>query len=276
MNRRKLFLIGFLALIVAGMLTVVAYRSSVGKLATIRANSTTVVVATKDLGLGQRVGTDDIRLAEFAAANVPEGAFRDPKELVGRGVIAAISKNEILLPNKIAALNAGVGLPAMIPPDMRAVSVKVNDVVGVAGFVGPGTRVDVLVTGSPSNNTQDTVTTTVLENVEVLAAGQKIQPNAEGKPENVPVITLLVTPADAQTLTLASTEGKIQLSLRSPIDAKKPNTTPVHKTTLYRVAAPELAERPRKVLVAKKKTEAPPAPRSVEVFRGIKVETAKF
>src|ERR1035441_8928332 len=127
------------------------------------------------------------------------------------GVIAAIFKNEILLPNKIAALNAGVGLPAMIPPDMRAVSVKVNDVVGVAGFVGPGTRVDVLVTGSPSNNTQDTVTTTVLENVEVLAAGQKIQPNAEGKPENVPVITLLVTPADAQTLTLASTEGKIQL-----------------------------------------------------------------
>jgi len=258
------------------MLTVVAYRSSVGKLATIRANSTTVVVATKDLGLGQRVGTDDIRLAEFAAANVPEGAFRDPKELVGRGVIAPISKNEILLPNKIAALNAGVGLPAMIPPDMRAVSVKVNDVVGVAGFVGPGTRVDVLVTGSPSNNTQDTVTTTVLENVEVLAAGQKIQPNAEGKPENVPVITLLVTPADAQTLTLASTEGKIQLSLRSPIDAKKPNTTPVHKTTLYRVPAPELAERPRKVMVAKKKTEAPPAPRSVEVFRGIKVETAKF
>jgi pilus assembly protein CpaB len=132
------------------------------------------------------------------------------------------------------------------------------------------------VTGSPSNNTQDTVTTTVLENVEVLAAGQKIQPNAEGKPENVPVITLLVTPADAQTLTLASTEGKIQLSLRSPIDAKKPNTTPVHKTTLYRVPAPELAERPRKVVVAKKKTEAPPAPRSVEVFRGIKVETAKF
>ena len=277
MNRRKLFFIGFLALIVAAILTVLAYRSSMGKLAAIQASNTTVVVATKDLTLGQRLAAGDIRLAEFPAANIPDGAFRNPQELIGRGVIAAIARNEVLLPNKLAAANAGAGLPSMIPTDMRAVSVKVNDVVSVAGFVLPGTRVDVLVTGSPSNNVQDTVTTTVLENVEVLAAGQKIQPNAEGKPETVPVITLLVTPADAQTLTLASTDGKIQLSLRSPIDAQKISVTPVHKASLYRTAAPELASvKSKRPVVVKKKVEPPPPVRSVEVYRGAKVDIAKF
>jgi pilus assembly protein CpaB len=196
-------------------------------------------------------------------------------------VVAGLTENEAVMESKLAPKDAGAGLPAMIPPNMRAVSVQVNDVIAVAGFVIPGTHVDVLVTGSPSgNNMADAMTTTVLENVEVLAAGQKIQPNSEGKPEKVPVITLLVSPEDAQRLTLASNEGKIQLSLRNPLDRAKQDTAAVKTASLYRL--PQAAPAPAVKHVAEKTKVKPamaavaPPPYTVEVIRGDKRDTAKF
>jgi pilus assembly protein CpaB len=188
------------------------------------------------------------------------------------GVNTPMRINEAVLRSK---LGAGTGLPVKIPEGMRAVSVKVNDVVSVAGFVVPGTHVDVLVTGSPGSNDQANVTTsTVLQDVPVLAAGKQFQRDSEGKPQDVPVITLQVSPADAQLLALASSEGRIQLSLRNPADVEKETTVAVHKGSLYGVApaAPHRA--------AKGSSAKPPGPAietyNVEVIRGTKREISKF
>ena len=269
-------------MLVAGLLTVVAYRNSAGKLAAIKARNTQVVLAARDLQLGQSLEAGDVRMAEMPAGNLPQGAYHDVNQVVGHGVIATIAKNEVLLPTKVATDKEGSGLPSLIPANMRAVSVRVNDVVSVAGYVTPGTRVDVLVTGSPTITQNDLVTTTVLENIEVLAAGQKMQPNAEGKPENETVITLLVTPEDAQKLTLAGTDGKIQLSLRNPVDAKTPSNAPIRKEALYRLpaAAPAVVRTRPRVVMVKKPEPAPlppmPVVRVVEVYRGDKVEVTKI
>jgi pilus assembly protein CpaB len=206
-------------------------------------------------------------------SGVPAGAFTSPGDLVGRGVIVPVSENEILLTSKLASSESGAGLPSMIPDGMRAVSVKVNDVVAVAGFVVPGTRVDVLLTGHPGTQggPADVTTTTVLQNVQVLAAGQKMQRDPNGQPQNVPVITLLVSPEDAQKLTLATQEGRIQLALRNPLDLEKAKTSPVKNVTLYAGVQP----------VRKKWAGAPaavtvPAPYSVEVIRGGDRAISKF
>jgi pilus assembly protein CpaB len=223
---------------------------------------------------------DDVKLADYPSSTLPAGALLDPAKAAGRGVINAMKMNEPVLESKLAAEKAGAGLPAMIPPNMRAVSVKVNEVIAVAGFVIPGTRVDVLLTGNPEGNANpgNAMTTTVLENVEVLAAGEKIQPNAEGKPEKVPVITLLVSPEDAQKLTLASVDGKIQLSLRNPLDTNKGLPVAVRNASLYHIPAPPVSEtKPRAEKAPRKQAAVEPPPvYQVDVFRGNKREVSKF
>ncbi len=285
MNRNRLLLIGLAALLFAAVLTLVAYRSLSGKLAAVNRRASMVAVAAKDLAIGSKVEAGDVRMVQLPTADLPLGYASDPAKVIGRGVIAPLVKNEIMLDSKLAGEKAGAGLPAIIPPKMRAVSVQVNEVISVAGFVTPGTRVDVLLTGSPTHNAMsaDVMTTTVLENVEVLAAGQKIEPNAEGKAEKVPVITLLVSPEDAQKLTLASMEGKIQLALRNPLDADKENKVPVRNASLYRL--PELPPPPaaghgapvKRTSAPVKKAAAPPSTVYVmEIIRGEKKDTTNF
>jgi len=172
MNRKRLFLIAALALALAGFTSVLVYRLMNANI-NARGPMTTVVVAAVDLDPGARVEEKDLRLVKLPSSDLPEGYFQNPSEIDGRGVIVPIFKNDLVLDRKLAAAKAGSGLPAMIPAGMRAVSVKVNDVVNVAGFAVPGTRVDVLVTGNPdkSNDPGTVTTTTVLENVQVLTAG---------------------------------------------------------------------------------------------------------
>lgn len=289
MHQRRLLAIGVVALGVAALLTVFTYRSFAKRVAGMKPKTTLVVVAAKDLPVGAMVGGSDVETAELPTQYLPQNVLTDVSKVVGRGVIAPMVKNELVLDNKLAAAKAGAGLPAMIPPDMRAVSVQVNDVTAVAGFVVPGTRVDVLLTGSPSHagaagaTGSDVMTTTVLENVEVLAAGQKIEANAEGKPDKVPVITLLVSPADAQKLTLASSEGRIQLALRNPLDEQKKEVMPVENAALYHGAAaapaPAAVSHPHVTHTAKK-TDAKPQPAPpmfvVEVIKGDKRDVTKF
>ena len=277
MNRNRLLLIGVAALVMAAAVSLVAYRILRVALASGQFANQQVVVAATDLAVGTRLEEKDLRLEKFPAGGLPSQVFHSISEVVGRGVVLPMSANEVVLAGKVAAQNAGAGLPALIEPGMRAVSVKVNDVVAVAGFVTPGTRVDVILTGSPNraNDPAEVTTTTVLENVQVLAAGQKLQRKEDGKAESVPVITLLVSPEDAQKLTLASSEGRIQLSLRNPLDQEQPAVPVVKNAALYGMQAP--AKTSKKKAVAKKEVIPPPTSTyMVEMIRGDKRDVTKF
>jgi pilus assembly protein CpaB len=154
-------------------------------------------------------------------------------------------------------------------------SVAVNDVVGVAGFVTPGTMVDVLVTGTVVGSSGGSITRTILENVRVLAAGQKVQQDEQGKPQTVPVITLLVAPEDAARLAMASTQGKIQLALRNTVDTSTAAPEPVLQSALFASSAPAVVAPVKHVAVAKAAPTAP-APYQVEIITGNKRETKNF
>jgi pilus assembly protein CpaB len=234
------------------------------------------VVAANDIQIGSKLTDHDVVLAAFPEPSVPPGAFRRVGQVRQRGVILPISKGDFILPDKLAAEDAGAGLPSMIPQGMRAVSVRVNDVVSVAGFVQPGTRVDVLATGLPGTN-NEAQTDTVLENVAVIAVGRSLLDRViTGETQNAAVITLLVSPDDAQRLTLASQEGRIQLALRNPLDTRKESIAPTKASSLSprEVAA---AARPKLHKVTEKVTPPPaPAPYQIEMIRGGKREETKF
>ena len=192
-----------------------------------------VVVARGDLQLGAELKIDDLTVVNFPKGQAPEGAFEKPADIVGRGVISPMVKNEIVLPTKLASKEAGVGLPPVIPDGMRALSVRVNEVIGVAGYVLPGARVDVLATASPTDAHADMTTKVILSNVQVVTAGTRLEQDQEkGKPMQVTVVTLLVFPEQAERLALASTEGKIQLALRNPLDQGAPETPGIRPGTL--------------------------------------------
>jgi len=279
MNRSRLLMIGGLALAVGLLVSFTVYdrlRNVAGSNS--NAGGVPVVVAADDIQVGAKLEAHDVRVVNLPQSAVPPGFFSVASKVLGRGAILPISKGEFILPSKLAALNAGAGLPSMIPPGMRAVSVRVNDVVSVAGFVQPGTRVDVLATGSEGNERQ---TVTVLENVAVIAVGGSLLERLTGGEANAPVITLLVSPDDAQKLALASQEGRIQLALRNPLDTKKGGIAATRTSALYPgeksvAAASESKPKVRKV-VAKVAPPPPPAPYTVEMIRGSKRdETSKF
>jgi pilus assembly protein CpaB len=235
-----------------------------------------VMVAAADLQVGAELRADDLRAVEWPATSIPAGAFNRPADLVGRSLIAPTVQNEPLLDAKLAPKEAGVGLPPAIPQGMRAMSVRVNEVIGVAGYVLPGTHVDVLATASPTDQRPDTTTKLVLTNVQVLTAGTKMeQAGDKGKPVQVTVVTLLVTPEQAERLTLASTEGKIQLALRNPLDMSAPPTPGVRPAVLLGTPAMPVrgvartSGKPKAVKAAPASTEPEPTP-TVEIIRGDK------
>jgi pilus assembly protein CpaB len=278
MNRSRLLMIGLLALVLGAFVSFSVYRTVTAKVTANNEPVAEVVVSAADLQVGARVGDNDVRLAKFPASLVPAGSFKQRSQVVGRGVVLPITKGEFVLANKLAAENAGSGLPSLIPPGMRAVSVRVNEVVSVAGFVTPGARVDVLLTGNPTSSSEPQ-TNTVLENVEVVAVGQKLERNTTGDAQSAPVITLLVSPDDAQKLTLASTQGKIQLSLRNPVDTRQESLDSTRANGLYKIASTgDTTPRPKIVKKAPATNTPPPPPSqySVTVYRGTKEEVEKF
>jgi len=272
MNRTRLLMIGAVALALGGFVSLFVYKNLQGRVPTIEAGAD-VVVAADDIQVGARVEEHDVRVARFPASGLPAGAYAKRSQVLGRGVIIPISRGEFILPSKLAPENAGAGLPSLIPPGMRAVSVRVNEVVSNAGFVGPGTRVDVLLTGTP-NGSSESQTTTVLQNVAVIASGHNLERNAAGEAQNTAVITLLASPEDAERLTLASSEGKIQLSLRNPLDTHQDPVEAANAKGLYKGGTPAAAP-PRATFhpVKQPKIEKPPpspSVLSVEVYKGDK------
>jgi len=280
MNRKRLFVIGLLAIAVAGYVTFAVYRFVTNSLGA-SGSKTNVVVASVDLAAGASITAPDIRVVQMPATELPAGTFSKPEELIGRGVVESMTKNEIVLARKIAAPGSGAGLPPMIPAGMRAVSVKVNEVVSVAGFVLPGTRVDVLMTGYPDRDRdpKDVTTVTVLENVLVLAAGPQLERDKNGQPQQVPVITLLVSPDEAQRLTLAASEGRIQLSLRNPLDQDKAKPPVLKNAVLFagdRSAPAPAVRRPAKIIQAATAPSTPaPTVFQIETIKGDKRDVVK-
>jgi pilus assembly protein CpaB len=280
----------FFALALSGLVAYYAYRMLSNRLAPPTEDTVQVVVATEKLNLGNRLTEPQMRLASWPRATLPEGSFSDFKDIVGRAVIMPLSANEPVLESKLASKEAGAGLGSVIPEGMRAVAVRVNDVIGVAGFVVPGTHVDIIIVGSPSQNGL-TTSKIFLENVQVLAAGQNVERDVNGKPQSSQVVTMLVTPEDAQKLALAN-DSRIQLALRNPIDMAVENPKGVQTAMLYgtsSVATPPDTPRPRPRPTIVKYAPKPkpdiaapvnvvPAVRSVtiEVIRGDKRETSTF
>ncbi len=277
MARIRVLVILALALSAGGVLALGTYNylQSAPAARTVTVPTRAVIVAAADLELGAELRADDLRAIEWPASSIPVGAFGRPQDLVGRGLIVPVVQNEPILEAKLAPKEAGTGLPPAIPPGMRAMSVRVNEVIGVAGYVLPGTHVDVLATASPTDQRPDTTTKLVLPNVQVLTAGTKMeQPGDKGKPQPVTVVTLLVTPEQAERLTLASTEGKIQLALRNPLDPSAPVTPGVKPAIL--LGTPQLVARPVGRTSGSRKNQAVPSTivpeptPTIEIIRGDK------
>ena len=259
-----------------------------------------VVVSARPLALGTTIKPGDIKIVKMAAESFPKGAFSKDTEVLDRPVVSNILADEPILDGRLAARGAGVGLNVVIPVGMRAVTIRVNDVTGVAGYVLPGSHVDVLVTGHPPGGDQ-TVTRTFLQNMQVLATGQAMQADARGQAIQAPTVTLMASPDQAELLTLANSEGHIQLILRSGTDQAIEKTRGSRTNELYKtwgggyagkLATPRTPEdedlpkpRPRRVappvVVAQAPVAAvpapPPPPDQVIVIRGTQksVETVR-
>jgi pilus assembly protein CpaB len=277
MNRTRLMFIGVVALALGGFLSLVVYKRLEAGSAAPRKPGVDVVVAANDLQVGAKLEERDLRVVNWPGESLPDGVIHQKPRAIGRGVLQPISRGEFILTNKLADKDVA-GLPALIPPGMRAVSVRVNDVIAVAGFVLPGTRVDVLLTGTPAGG--DSVTTTVLQNVAVLATGQKLERNAAGEPQSSAVITLLVSPEDAQKLALASQEGRIQLSLRNILDTGQEKIASVRNAALYNGGLPPIPATPRVPIKVKHIAPSPaparPSPYTIEVIRGNEKKEVNF
>jgi pilus assembly protein CpaB len=221
------------------------------------------VVAAQALPLGTRLTKESVKLVAWPAKTPLPGGFSSLDAVLDRGLIAPVVENEPIIESKLAPKEAGAGLPPSIPPGMRAMSVKVNEVIGVAGFVVPGTRVDVLVT---IRQKDDSMSRVVVSNVQVLTAGTRYdQENAksEGKPIPSTVVTLMVSPEDAERITLAQSEGQIMLALRNPLDTDPSDTRGIRTAGLLGAPNPPPVA-PRAAVKRKPDpvpaVEAPPPP----------------
>jgi pilus assembly protein CpaB len=280
MNRRSRHLVVLMvAVVTAGIASFAVYRAILHMPArAAEAPHHPVVVAAHSMAIGTELTERDVKVLQWPSGSLVPGAISDVKTVLSRGLMTAVLENEPITANKLASTGAGAGLSPAIPRGMRAMSVKVNDVIGVAGFVVPGTRVDVVVT---IRRTSDSMTRTAASNVQVLAAGTRLD---QGKSENdsktpaSTVVTLIVSPQDAERIALAQAEGEIMLMLRNQLDTEPTMTTGVKTASLLgqedAAPAPTVKPAPRRApapVAAPAPVEPPPpAPRTVEAIRAAK------
>ncbi len=287
MNHRLMTVL-FCALIVSAGAGYVVYRLAGGiRNDNARRPAVQLVTAARNLEIGTLVRDADLRMVEWTGP-VPSGSNTSKMHAINRGVTSAIYFGEPITENRLAPVGSGGGLAATIPPGMRACAVKVNDVVGVGGFVTPGMRVDVLITGIPPGAPTGAgpAVKTLLQNIEVLSAGTNIDKDREGKPEQVQVVNLLVNPHQAETLSLAGNETRIQLVLRNPMDTEVTSPSGAHMSELFGSGAvhvsPVSASRTPLPHIAVLEPPASPVPASVvslesiDVMNGASRTVAKF
>jgi pilus assembly protein CpaB len=273
MNRRnRTLLVLLVAVLVASAASFAVYRAiSRIPVREVEVATVHVAVAAEDLPMGTLLTKEHVKLVGWPAANPVQGSFSSPDALVGRGLVQPVKANEPLTESKLAAVGAGAGLPPSIPPGMRAVSLRVNEVIGVAGFTVPGTRVDVLVT---LNKGEQSIARAVVSNVQVLTAGTRFdqQQAKDGQPIPSTVVTLMVTPDDAERIALAQSTGAIMLVLRNPLDIVPTETRGIRMASLMGTPDPPpvvkaFKGQPR--LVTPPPPPPPPAPKlyTVEAIR---------
>ena len=268
MRQHRMWIVFFLAMTSGGLAAYLTLRYLRDQKALIAAEpkGASVIVAARDLSVGTIVRAADVRLARWPGHATPPGYLGTVEAAVGRGVITPVRANEPLLEGKLADKGAGGGLSVSIPEGMRAVSVKVDEVIGVAGFVLPGTRVDVVVTLPPRAGGNEATAQVILQNIPALAAGESTQPDAQGKPHGVTVITLLVTPEQAEALILAANEGRIQLALRNTLDLAMVATPGARAASLLRMARGD-SSRGRRAAATRRSAVPDPAI-VIEAYKG--------
>jgi pilus assembly protein CpaB len=279
MNRARIMIVLLVAVVVGGALSYAVYNFLQSRPVTVvRTPEKNVVVAVGTLPLGTLLKDEHLKFVSWPATSLPPGYFERKEDLLARGLVQPVVENEPILESKLAPKGSGAGLPPVIPKGMRALSIRANEIIGVAGYVGVGTRIDVVLTASPIG-AQEAVTKIVLQNVEVASAGQVIQKDPEGKPQTVTVVTLFVTPEDTEKLTTASSQGQFQLALRNPLDLDEAKTRGSQLSQLIRGSAPAqlpVVRAPRRVpqVIA---TPPPVAPATnIEVIKGEQRSTVKF
>jgi pilus assembly protein CpaB len=268
-RRNRAFLLLALALASGAVAAFVALRylrQQSTPLVSTREQTTNMVVAARALPVGSIIGEQDVKTLEWSGGALPAGYASAPAQVVGRGLLAPVEPNEPIMTSKLAAEGAGGGLSVIIEPGMRALSIAVDQVVGVSGFVLPNSRVDVLLTLQQGN--VDPVTKIIMQDVRTLAAGQTIQQDKEGKPMPVPVITLLLSPEQAETLALASSQGRIQLALRNATDTVAVRTRGARQLgTIMGGSTPRPAGGARRT-APRPAAVVPDRSTTVEVYRG--------
>ena len=303
--RNKRLIIALLAAITFGLIAAVSVKQYLLSAKTFESNLNDVVVAKVDIPIGSRIIAEQLTVAQFPANVTPEGAISTiDDKLVGRVVVASLSPRDPITEAKLAPIGAAGGLSSMIPEGYRAMTVAVNEVVGVSGFIMPGTLVDIVVVITPpkGSGVEEMISKIVLQNIKVLASGQNIdKPKNDREVErSIRAVTLQVTPEQAEKLALASSEGKLQLVMRNSVDQADEQTAGANKRSLLSgeramiapepgaATAPKAAPSspirrtaPRPVrepnTTAAKVTTPPPPPRpSVEVIKGAKKETVDF
>jgi len=267
MTRQRLLLVLALALGAAAVAAFAAFRYSSQRpvVAGTRDTGTQIVVAARNLPVGHFLAETDLQVIRWPSTALPAGFVALPSSAVGRGLITAVRMNSPILEADLAERGSGAGMPIIFPEGMRAVSVRVDEIVGVAGFVVPRTRVDVLLTMQPPTGSEQTYTQIILQNLVVLAAGQAVQKNEKGEPMMVGVVTLMVTPEQGEKLVLASARGKIQLALRNMVDVDEIRTAGIGDARLL-----DLGRQP-----AARPTGSAPAPRARATPERTVIETYK-
>jgi pilus assembly protein CpaB len=227
------------------------------------------LTAKKDISPATRLGVDLLQTTAWGRANLPQGAFTSVADLEGRVAALPILEGELILEKKLAPKGTVQGLTALLSANKRAMTVKVDEASGVAGFLAPDNRVDVLVTIDKGEYNKDPLSRVLLQNLRILGTGQRLENHPGDKPQVVPTVTLEVTPSEGERLALASQTGRISLVLRGQNDAQLVPTDGVNADSLF------VANRMVRPAVAAPKPSAPPRP-TTEVIRGLQREPVNF
>ena len=301
-NKRLLFVLA--SAVVFGLVAAFSVSRYLSDAQANTRNMNNVVVAKVDIPLGTKIEAEQLSTVQFPSNAIPEGTFDNANKLIGRVSVVNVAAREPVTDFKLAPEGSAGGLSAVIPEGYRAMTVKVDDVIGVAGFLQPGTMVDVLTVIEPNGNSSgNPVSKIVLQNVKVLASGQNLdKPKDQRESDTVKVVTLQVTPEQAEKLALASSEGKLRLMLRNMVDQDDEQTPGADKKSLLSgeraVPAPEpgslKSEQPAQaqpvrraprvqapVRVSQAAPVAAPAPAppprpAVEMIQGTKKSTVEF
>ena len=276
MNRQSRTLVVLVvAVLVAGAASYAVYRAiSSIPVRQVEIATAKAVVAARPMQIGSLVTRDSVKVVDWPARTPLTGGFARIEDVVDRGLIAAVVENEPLTVNNLAVMGAGAGLPPLIDEGMRAVSIRVDEVISVAGFVTPGTRVDVMAIISPAQGQDDRIARVVVSNVPVLTSNTRYdqdESRKDGKPVKSTVVTLMVTPEDAERIALAQNEGRLMLTLRNPLDVEPTTSTGIRRAGLFtKSGTPEPTVRP-----AVRRQAAPPPPPPPVVRAVYTVETIK-